>query len=314
MNIVAYISSLNDKQALKRCIYALLCQTYPVGEIIVVDNRSSDGTPLETFPERVTLICHLRNLGTSGAVATAFQYALAKDYEWIWVLDQDTIPKANALEKLVELYRSFSLEHQQKIGILSSLVVLSPSETVIHGRRLTRGGTRPTRVDPTQVYYECDATIWSGSMYNLKAVQKVGLPRFGTNGCWEDFSLDYGDLEFSFRIKRAGYRVIGHNLSHIVHPVGKTRYLRFFTHTIFSTNHSAFRRYLYFRNMVYFWMYLNPNKNLFAIILYMSYRFLANCSKILLLEENRWRKIHACLLGIWDGLQKHLHHHYYFNA
>lgn len=312
MNIVAYSSSLNGKQALKILIEALLSQTYPTKEIIVVENRSTDGTSLESFPPQVTFISHLRNLGTSGAAATAFQYAQSRGYEWLWVLDQDTVPKPDALEKLVELYRSLDPELQERTGILSSLVILHPTDKVIHGRRLTRGGVRPAKVDPTKLYYECDATIWSGSLYNLKAVQKVGLPRFGLNGCWEDFCLDYGDIEFSFRIKQAGYRVFGHNFSHIIHPVGRTKHRRLLTHTIYSTNHSPFRRYLYFRNMVYFWLYLYPGKNMFILVLYLAYRLLANSVKICLLEENRARKIQGCLVGIWDGLRKQLHHRHFF--
>lgn len=314
MKIVAYTSSLNGKEAVKNCIHALLNQTYPLKEIIVVDNGSTDGTCNESFPEQVTLIGHLRNLGTSGAAATAFEYALGNDYDWIWVLDQDTTPKPDALEKLVELHQGFDAERQKRIGIISSLVVLLPSHRVIHGRLLTRGGTRPTPVDPNSVYYECDATIWSGSMYNLEAVKKVGLPRFGIHGCWEDLSLDYGDLEYSFRIKQAGYEVLGHNQSHIVHPVGKAKHFRIFKHTIYSTNHSPFRRYLYCRNMVYFWLYLYPDTNRFITGLYLTYRTIANCGKILLFEKDRWRKIQACLLGIVDGLRKKLDHRHFYYA
>jgi len=313
MNIVAYSSSLSGEEALKRLVGALRIQTYPIKEIIVVDNGRSRETPDEIFAGDVTVIRHPRNLGTSGAVATAFEYAQARGYGWMWVLDQDTIPNPDALEKLVELYHSFDSALQQQTGILSSLVVLYPTDIVIHGRRLTRCGTRPTRVDPNKTYYECDATIWSGSLYNLQAVQKVGLPRFGVNGCWEDFCLDYGDIEFSFRIKQAGYKILGHNLSRIVHPVGETKHVRVFAHTIYSTNHSPFRRYLYFRNMVYFWLYLYPNKNLFAVVLYMIYRLFMNCAKICLLENHRCRKIHASLLGVWDGLRQHLDHQHFFN-
>jgi GT2 family glycosyltransferase len=314
MRIVAYSSSLNGKQQLKALIEALLSQTYPTKEILVVENGSTGGTPLESFPPQVTFITHPRNLGTSGAAATAFQYAQSRGYEWLWALDQDTIPKPDALEKLVDLYRSFDPGLQERTGILSSLVILHPTDMRIHGRRLTPGGVRPAKVNPARACYECDATIWSGSLYNLKAVREVGLPRFGLNGCWEDFSLDYGDIEFSSRIKQAGYKVFGHNFSHIVHPVGKTKHLRLLTRTIYSTNHSPFRRYLYFRNMIYFWLYVYPHKNILILPLYLTYRLLANCAKICLIEDDRTRKIQGCLVGVWDGLRRQLHHRHFFDS
>ncbi len=312
MNIVAYTSSLNGKAALKACIESLKAQTYPIREIIVVDNRSTDGSSEETYPPEVTLICHLRNLGTSGAVGTAFEYAERKGYDWIWVLDQDTIPKSDALEKMVELYRGFDEEERSKIGVISSEVVLKPSDIVVHGRQLTPGGVRPTYVKPGQVYYECDATIWSGSLYNMEAVKKVGPPRFGERGCWEDLSLDYGDLEYSYRVKTAGYKVLGHTQSLIFHPVGKTKYFQFFSLKIYSTNHSAFRRYLYFRNMVYFWLYLYPNKKILTTLFFMTFRLVANLGKIFLMEGGRFNKLAASLVGVWDGLNKNLSNRYFY--
>jgi len=192
VNIVAYTSSLNDKSALKRCIHALLNQTYSVSEIIVVDNGSSDGTTLETFPDKVTLICNAKNLGVGGAVATAIQYALTKNYDWIWVLDQDSVPRKDALFKLVELYNSFPPALQKQTGVLSSLCVYPGIKKEVHGTLLTPMGKRSVRVAPKELYYECDATIWSGSMYSLHSVRKVGLPRYGMQGYWDDFGMDWG--------------------------------------------------------------------------------------------------------------------------
>jgi rhamnosyltransferase len=314
VQVTAYISSFNSLTSVTRCVQALLDQTYPVTEIIIVDNRSSDGTPNHSFPDKVTLICHLRNLGVGGAAATAFEYGLANGREWMWVLDQDTVPKQDALEKLVEFYESLRERDQQRVGILSSLVILRPSEAAVHGRRLTRGGPRPARLDPAHPAYDCDATIWSGSLYRLDVVRRVGMPRFGATGCWEDFSMDYGDLEFSFRIRRAGYRIIGHGGSRILHEVGEVRHCRIFPRWIYSTNHSPFRRYLYFRNMTYFWLYLYPGRHLARIALYLAYRLLANTVKIAALERNRRRKIAACLAGIWDGVRRDLTHRRYLDG
>lgn len=314
MNIVAYTSSWNGKEALNSCIQGLLKQTYPLKEIIVVDNRSSEEICIKQFPKQVSLICHLKNLGVGGAAATAFEYALQNDYDLIWVLDQDTTPKPDALQKLVEFFQGLDAERQNRIGIISSLVVLFPSNRIIHGRLLTPGGPRPTPVDPHAAYYECDANIWSGSLYNLVAVKKVGLPRFGVNGVWEDFCMDYGDLEYSFRIKQAGFEVLGHNHSHIIHQVGEAKNFRIFNLELRSTNHSAFRRYLFFRNMVYFWLYIYPDKNIFFTVSYLIFRTITNCGKILLLEKNRWRKINAILFGVLDGFKKNLNKRRFYNG
>src|ERR1700726_3558761 len=39
---------------------------------------------------------------------------------------------------------------------------------------------------------------------------RVALPGAGTLGCWEDLSLDYGDTEYTYRIHRAGDKILVH--------------------------------------------------------------------------------------------------------
>lgn len=268
MKIAAYTSSLNNKQSLDKCIQALLDQTYPVGEIIVVDNRSSDGTASEAFPRQVTLICHLQNLGTSGAVTTAFEYAFAQNYGWLWVLDQDSIPRKDALEKLVQLYNGFEFAFQRQIGVLGSLVIVDPNQQLSFLHFLTSKGTQLVRVDPNEMYCECDTTIWSGSLYNLEAVRKVGLPRFGMDGYWEDFCLDWGDLEFGYRIKCAGYKIVVDPKSIVDHRIGKVTHVTLLGRKLITSNHLPFRRYLSFRNMVYFWLYLHPARRLVPVVFF----------------------------------------------
>jgi rhamnosyltransferase len=310
MNIVAYTSSLNQKAALRRCIRALLDQTYPVREIIVVDNRSSDGTPLEAFPEKVTLVCHLRNLGTSGAAATAFEYAFAAQYDWMWVLDQDSVPRKDALEKLVTLYESFTPEFQKQIGVLSSLVVVDPREELVYGHLLTRRGAKLIRLDQGAPYCESDTTIWSGSLYRVEAAKTAGLPRFGTKGYWEDFGLDMGDIEFGYRIKRAGFRVVVHPSSIIDHYVGDITEVNLGDRRLFTSNHPPSRRYLSFRNMVYFWLYIHADRHLLPVIFFLIWKLCKTMITIVVMEDSRNAKLWACMEGACDGLFKKLHRRY----
>jgi GT2 family glycosyltransferase len=306
MRVLVYTSSMNGRDSLHACINSVLNQTYPVEKILVVDNASSDGSCLETFPEEVTLICHLRNLGTSGAAATAFEVALSQGYDWIWVLDQDTVPDSDALYRLVELYHSFSPDDRAKVGIICSEILLDPTGFHVRGRQLSASGMRPAVRNASARYYDCDAVIWSGALFKVDAIRAVGQPRFGSRGCWEDLGLDYGDIEYSYRIKQAGYRVLQDTHSRIIHPIGKSRHLKLGPAQIYSTNHNAFRRYLYARNMVYFWLYLFPTRNRFGILFYLCYRLVANSVKMILFEKERGRKLRATWIGTWDGFRKRL--------
>jgi len=80
--------------------------------------------------------------------------------------------------------------------------------------------------------------------------------------------------------------------------------------TIYSTNHHAFRRYLYFRNQVYFWLYTYKGRRVSRVALTIGRSLLSQTAKIVLIEEDRLAKIWAMLRGIWDGVFKKLHRGY----
>src|SRR5712691_7454663 len=176
MKIIGHIHSFNDEDVIDKSLQALLDQTYPVEEILLVDNGSTDGTLRRAFPPKVTVIRHPENRGTSGAVVTGFEYALANGYDWIWILDADSAPRKNALEKLLELYQYFHPVLRAQTWLLASLPVEFLSQRACHGIIFTPRGYSQVQPDPGQQFYECDATIWSGSLFNLKAVKAVGLP------------------------------------------------------------------------------------------------------------------------------------------
>lgn len=310
MKILAHIHTLNDEDVIERCIHSLMEQTFPVQKILLVDNASTDDTLNRSFPKLVTVVKHKINLGTSGSVDTGFRYALEKGYEWIWIMDADSIASSDALGKLMELYKSFPSEDQERIGVLCSRIIRGPAQQPDDYGLLTPKGPRAAKIDPSLAYYECDSAIWSGSLFNLRAVRDAKYPRYGPAGYWDDFSLDWGDIEYFYRVRLAGYKVLVHRSSFIRHRLGWQKQMSLFGQKIISTNHPIFRRYLYFRNGVYFWFYIYPDKNHFFITLYLATHIISQITKILLLEEDRWAKIRAILRGGWDGLNKKLQYCY----
>ena len=120
MKILGHIHSFNDEDVIERSLQALLDQTHPLHEIVIVDNGSTDRTLERVFPRPVTVIRHEENRGTSGAVVTGFQYALDHGYDWIWIFDADTAPRNDALEKLLSLYMTLGPKLRPQIRVLAS--------------------------------------------------------------------------------------------------------------------------------------------------------------------------------------------------
>lgn len=111
--IVAVLLTHNRKELLQQGLNGLFSQTYPIEKIIIVDSVSTDGT-YEMLQEQGIIgrpeIRYIRlkeNKGPSGGFAEAIEYAQEEDPRWVWILDDDIVPKEDCLETLLE-YRDIS--------------------------------------------------------------------------------------------------------------------------------------------------------------------------------------------------------------
>lgn len=307
VKILAHVHTYDEE--VDSTIEAILAQKRPVDEILVVDNASS--TPvLRRHYDHITQVRNDKNVGPGGALVTGFRYAIEQGYDWMWIFDGDSRPHVDALEKLVGLYESLDPEKRSRVGALSCSQVLEPSTQLFQGRRLTASGPRLPNGGDGLPYHPCDSSLWSGSLFRLDVVREIGLPRCGTTGYWEDLSFDLGDVEFYHRVTRAGYRVLVHRSSLVDHLVGSSKEVRLFGRSFLTTNHQPDRRYLYFRNLAYFWFHLYPDKNYLGLSTWFVYRLGATISSILLFEDDGVSKTRACLRGSWDGLKKRIDRKY----
>jgi len=307
MRILGHIHTLNDEDVIDRSLRALLDQTYPLEEILIVDNGSTDGTLKRSFPQHVTVIRHPENRGTSGAVITGFRYALEKGYDWIWVFDGDSAPRKDALEKLVRLYAGFPPELQAQTRVVASLPVESMSQKPYHGIVFNSRGTRLVRPDPGQEYYEFDGAMWTGCLFKLEVVRKIGLPP-------ADYVLDWGEYEYGYRGRRSGYRAFMHVGSIVDHNIGGQTSMGFTTYRIGALTFKMaelppIRCYYVVRNTIYFWLHEYEYRSMFILARKFA-TLTAFILNFLLRPRGHKQEIKVCLRGIWDGLFKNMHHRY----
>jgi hypothetical protein len=64
--------------------------------------------------------------------------------------------------------------------------------------------------------------------------------------------------------------------------------------------------YLYFRNLVYFWLRIYHRRNWSMLLVWFGSRLSKTLAGIGLLERERGRKLKACLIGIRDGFRGRL--------
>ena len=118
--ITAVVVTYNRCEFLRKCLQQLLAQTYPCN-ILVVDNASEDDTKcvLEEFESPGLQVLRLeKNLGGAGGFHVGIKQAVKDGCEYVWVMDDDTLPEPDALEQLMRADENLKGEY----GFLSSVV------------------------------------------------------------------------------------------------------------------------------------------------------------------------------------------------
>lgn len=104
--ICTIVVTYNRKELLKENIEALRKQNYKNFDILVVDNNSTDGTKeyIDEYIKNgdILYVNTKKNLGGSGGFQFGLKEAIKKNYKYVWLMDDDTIPTENSLSSLIE--------------------------------------------------------------------------------------------------------------------------------------------------------------------------------------------------------------------
>jgi len=105
-NLAVILLTWNGKSDTLDCLASLEAAGHPAeGEVfIVVDNGSEDGT-LEAVAERFPWAQRLQNganLGFAGGNNAGLRWALGKSFDWILLLNNDTIAAPDLISQLME--------------------------------------------------------------------------------------------------------------------------------------------------------------------------------------------------------------------
>jgi GT2 family glycosyltransferase len=304
MKVLGYVHTYNAAKDIDATIRALCEQTYRLPEILLVDNGSTDGTLDRHFPSQVTIVRNQDNLGCCGSVAIGMEHAIAHGYDWIYILDGDSAPAPDAIENLLHCYQGLSAEFQATTWWLSSL--LREDDYVRHGCVFTPRGIEMVAPPPQPSHYRCDTNMWSGSLYRLDAVKKVGVPD-------PNYVLDWGDVIYGYEGMVRGYTGFIEQTSVVQHhhsPVDTLQHRRLGPRVVKVYYAAPIRCYYHWRNSIYFWMYKYRGENRTRLRMAHFYMLLKSAIKVGLFIKGRGPILRACARGGWDGLTMHLERRY----
>lgn len=100
--VCAIVVTYNRCELLGRCLDHLENQSRPPDSILVVDNASTDGTAdMLAARDGVEVLRLDRNLGGAGGFERGLRTAHPRGFEWLWLLDDDTLVDEGCLEALL---------------------------------------------------------------------------------------------------------------------------------------------------------------------------------------------------------------------
>jgi GT2 family glycosyltransferase len=200
MRIAAVVVTHNRPQLLKQVLAALRGQTRVPDRVVVVDNASDEPTrTLLAQSAGLTVLRSDTNLGGAGGFALGIEHACAAGFDWIWLMDDDAIPRPDALAWLEQAVDGAPLATGAVCGAVREFGDIAMVHRRYYGER-----SAIERVLPRQAYRKqavpVDTASFVGFMVAAQAVEHVGLPE-------RDFFLAYDDTEYSLRLRRAGWAI-----------------------------------------------------------------------------------------------------------
>ncbi|MES2995280.1 MAG: glycosyltransferase [Verrucomicrobiota bacterium] len=101
--IATVFACFNRRDIAVECVQRLRAQTRQPDFVVVADNHSNDGTAdaLSALNwDQLTVLDTGANLGNAGGVEAAMEHAFATGADAVWILDDDSWPRPEALENL----------------------------------------------------------------------------------------------------------------------------------------------------------------------------------------------------------------------
>lgn len=193
--VCAVVVTYNRKDLLAECLQAVTGQTRAPDTVLVVDNASTDGTPDMVRGDfgGVELLELPTNEGSSGGFHEGMKAAAARGFDWLWVMDDDTIPNPDALEILLDA-RSTNGLHEA--ALLASKVLWTDGN--MHPMNWPGLDTQDFDEFVQGIEHSViriRANTFPSLLVKREAVEKYGPPRKG-------FFIWADDIDFTQRILR----------------------------------------------------------------------------------------------------------------
>ncbi len=272
------VLSYNTQELLKNCLKSLIEQRGKLvnPEIIVVDNGSTDGSvewlkakgspaPVGAGQVKLKAVFNDKNLGFCEGNNIGIRYAIAQGYQYIMLLNSDTIVKDRFWEPLISF-----LEKNEGVGVVTPKIYFAPG--------FEYQQKRYKKEERGRVIWSVGGEMdWANVIGANRGVDEVDRGQFNqvtevdfASGCclvaraelWkqlgfldEKYFMYYEDADFSQKVKKAGQKIFYLPNSCIYHLNAKS-----------SQVGGSLQDYFISRNRLLFGLRFAPTRTKLALI------------------------------------------------
>ncbi|MEE3623185.1 hypothetical protein UCD39_04190 [Nitrospirillum sp. BR 11752] len=242
------------------------------------------------------------NIGLAAAQNRLLAQALAAGADWLLLLDQDSVARPGL-----------------RAAFAAALTAAPPDTGLLAARNVEPGvvgsGAGQEASAPESPWVvSADGQRWtvvpklegpllpdlllapaSGSLVSAAAIRTCGPLR-------DDFFIDWVDVEYALRLRRAGFRLVAVRDALVDHRLGAVTQVPVAGRSLAVTHHGARRRWFQARNALWTW---RLHGRAVPALRVWTLRILASTAlKIAVLERGRGPKLAAFASGLWRGLTR----------
>ncbi|WP_158783529.1 glycosyltransferase family 2 protein [Pantoea sp. BAV 3049] len=257
-------------------------------DILVVDNNSVNigeiAERLTTYRPTIELFSFNENVGIASAQNHGIEIAITRKYDYILLMDQDSIPENNMVSELLTAVKKYpeaaaigpnfiDNEHRSRARFIrvEQLSIVKMSE------------------HDSENIVEVDHVIASGSLLPVRHLPVIGM----MDG---SLFIDYVDIEWALRARSEGYRSYGCFSAKMHHALGDDHINVFGRHVAV---HTPLRHYYMVRNalLLYKRSYIPISWKLIDAI-----KLISKISILILFSESKKKNISAVIRGLYHGI------------
>ncbi len=297
-SVAAVVVTYNRLGELKKNIEMLKLQTHQADAIYIIDNASTDETPLyleELTKQNDNIInCRLeKNLGGAGGFSYGLERACQDGYDWVWLMDDDGRPQdAQTLEKLMQV-----AEKESNFSLINCNVLWDGNE--LSFKIGTQYNTLKEQQEniPSGLIENC-ACVFNGSLFGRAVYEKIGTIR-------KEYFIRGDEVEYLMRCKNNGVKILTVIDSLYYHPKTEYAHLSFLGKKFDYECMAIWKQFFLIRNYVATYYSTANNVQKATIKRGLQLIFLG-----VILHDRSFKRLRYCIQAVKEGKKGIFNNHF----